>query len=86
MRLPGWMVVTACTVLAASATEEIRTIAEIRSLSPERIRESPPCEVTARVTFIAEWKNRTEVAVQDETAGIYTYMQVDEAAGLALGG
>ncbi len=76
---------TAWGLLAAGAADELRTIGAIRNLSPEQIRLSPPCELTARVTFIAVWNGRSEISVQDDTAGIYTFVRKNETGGLALG-
>ncbi len=74
-----------CVHGASAKTDELRTIAEVRGLSPEKIREGAKFELTAVVTFIARWDDRAEISVQDGTAGIYTYMRRPDADRLSLG-
>ena len=82
--LPRLFLVLCCLVGAGHAAD-LRSISAVRGLPPEKVLERPRFEVTASVTFIARWKGRSEISVQDETAGIYAYFEAEDARDLALG-
>ena len=64
---------------------ELRTVSEIRNLSLEDSTKNLPVSVKGTVTFVMVWGNKSEATVQDSTAGIYTFMQSEDAARLRLG-
>lgn len=83
--LRGAVFLLLCCQSLAAAEEILRTISQVRGLSPEKIAEKPRFELTASVTYAVNWEGRCEVAVQDETAGIYTYMAPEDVAKLSFG-
>lgn len=64
---------------------ELRTAGEIRRLSADQIASRPAVVINGRVTFVTLWSGRSEVSLQDETAGIYTYLKNADVLGLKLG-
>ena len=75
------MIIFLGTVTAA----ELRTVSEIRNLSREESNKMVPASVKGSVTFVMVWGNKSEATVQDSTAGIYSFMQSEDAARLRLG-
>ncbi len=74
-----------CCLAVDARAEELRTIADVRMLPPDVIAQGPRFEVTASITFITRWRGKVEVAVQDETAGIYSFFEPADVEGLSLG-
>lgn len=72
-------------LVAAGQAEDLRNISAVRALPADKVQEGPRFELTASVTFIARWNGRTEISVQDETAGIYANFGGAELRDLSLG-
>ena len=80
----GWIGWLAWGLLSPLSAQP-QSIAEIRRLPPEVVATNPAVTLTANVIFVAVWKNRTEIAVHDGTAGIYTFVRNGGATKLKLG-